>query len=292
MGPHRPRPQRLDHDRLPRPRQFVAVTAATGAGNLRLYQAAEGGTLALVDSGTYDGPDFQGGAVELAGRPDGQYPAAISVANQRVWTAALTLAELAAEMESETAVRTSSLHADWPFQTAATATDDASPNSNDLALVLGSGSVATTSGPALGNATTGSVLCTMGITAAVAGQVTRHGTVDLTGAVSVSMAGARETLGAMGASLGVALTALGASGVLGRMRAEMGIAARMTTGEVVGQILCYLGFVDEVTGQMRAEMGITTTFVSLPKLGRIRAELGIMATVRGSRTVFGRIDVT
>lgn len=270
---------------------FLAFTAATGDGNLRLYHATESGTLTQVDSGTYDGASFQGGVIELAGRPDGQYPAAISVANQRVWTAALSLSDLGSEMGSETAARTSGLYADWPFQDSATATDDASANNNDLALVAGSGSVATTSGPAIGNAATGSASAVMGITATATGVVTRNGAASATMTVTATAVGARTVTGTASAMMGVTLTAQGAIGVLGQARAEMGISLHMTTGEILGSVLCYLGFVHEVLGTARAEMGVSTTIIVEPVAGRVRAEMGITATAVTVRTVRGRVDV-
>lgn len=134
---------------------FVAATANTGAGNFRLYQATELGSLSMVDSAAYSGT-FDGEALFFGYRTSGVADSLSldgSLAYWRVWTAELSQAELASEMASATPVRSTNLWGAWAFTDAATATTDASGNGHTLTLATGGGSVVDTGNPNLATGT-------------------------------------------------------------------------------------------------------------------------------------------
>lgn len=84
------------------------------------------------------GVDGEAGVFYLAG----------SAAHDRTWqNTTLTPAEMLAEYQSPTVVRTAGLWSAWPMATAATATVDASGNSRPLVAVAGAGSITDTDDP-------------------------------------------------------------------------------------------------------------------------------------------------
>jgi hypothetical protein len=122
---------------------FFAIVAEAGASQFELFWRSEGETSLATTSATWSGT-LAVNTLRWGGAP-GEATASCfdgAVAYGRMFTSALTQAQLLDESASATAIQTE--WADWPFTDTATSTTDASGNGRTLTLT---GSQSNTTGP-------------------------------------------------------------------------------------------------------------------------------------------------
>jgi hypothetical protein len=199
----------------------VAISASGSSG--ALYVATPGGSTE-VDTGTVAGTTVPT-AVTLGGRSttdDSEWWNG-RLAYVRLWSAVLSQAEIEAEWNSDTPVRTSGLWADWPLETHTDLTDH---SGNGHHLTAGASALTTEAGPPLPESASGSV--NLGATAAVsaAGQKHAVGSVTLSASAAVRTTGTKGAAGAKALGAVAALVAAGARAATGvaRLAAAAGLA--------------------------------------------------------------------
>lgn len=188
----------------------VAVTCTGTSGNL--YVATVGGGTDN-DAGTVAGAASPTG-LTLGGRSpvDGSEWFNGRLAYWRVWSAALSQAEIEAEWASTTPVRAAGLWADWPLETHTDLTDH-SGNGRDLSA--GSTAVTTEAGPPLATDVTGAATGQGGGTGTATGTPEAPGTATGAGGGVGSANGTRERVGSVSGQGGGIGTAAGGREVTG-----------------------------------------------------------------------------
>lgn len=177
----------------------VAVTCTGGSGVV--YVAVPGGATD-VDTGSVGGAASPTG-LTLAGRSagDGSEPFNGRLAYWRVWSAALSQAEVEAEWSSTVPVRTSGLWADWPLLVHTDLTDH---SGNGRHLSAGTTATTTEDGPPIAAEVTGTAAAALGgLSVAAAGTRTVHGTiVAQLGGLTAAAVGTRTVHGTAAVDLG------------------------------------------------------------------------------------------
>ncbi|MGB3443905.1 MAG: LamG-like jellyroll fold domain-containing protein [Actinophytocola sp.] len=173
----------------------ISCTGTSGA----VYVAAPAG-VTEVDTGTVAGVAAPN-AVTLAGRATADSSEWWNgrLAHVRVWTVALSQAEIEAEWASATPVRTSGLWAAWPL---AVHTDLTDVSGNGRHLTAGSTATTTEADPPIAVDTTGTATGTGGGAGAAAGVRERTATAAGTGGGQGLAAGAPESATVTGAATG------------------------------------------------------------------------------------------
>lgn len=207
----------------------IAFTCSSTTGHV--YVAAVGGATEHV-SGTVGGAATPTG-ITLGGRSAASTDEGLDgrLAYVRVWSTALSQAQIEAEWASTTPVVTSGLWADWPLTVHTDLTDHSGNGRN---LVAGSTSTTTEADPPVATLGVGTGLLG-GLTGAATGVRTVLGTAASNlGSLSGAGSAARTVLGTAGASLGGSGTAVGVRSVAGSGTGSLGPLTGRATAASAG----------------------------------------------------------
>jgi hypothetical protein len=220
---------------------FLGLTtiAASQANGVQIYYAAEGAPSLTQVTATFLGAyEYRFHGVGGRSDNDGQFGAFRlhgSAGHDRTWTdTTLTPAEMLAEFQSPTPVKTAGLWSAWPMADAATAANDTSGNSRPLTATPGTGTITTTDGPFDGTTVEGSLAATLpALTANAGGTATVSG--SLAGALPALTAGATgnvEASGSVGATLPIlTVSATGSLKATGEAAATLPALDASLTGD-------------------------------------------------------------